>query len=414
MPFKKIADVFVFKTYVATLRKTLDAGIGAKLDMWLFDDYAFDAQRAPLLLVGKVDNSLIVALKNDARLLGVGECACDGKVLRFKAPSAVTEKAMREIMRITRLGLEVASVKEIEAPVLPGIEDTASEDQGEADATSGPLAKSAEEFKEQAAQLAPPLIVALDKVLQEFLPNDPQKAAVQTQRDRLAEAHAVHNADRVMMLVKPLSHLVGLADGMARKTRKDQDDYLRAKSAVDPLFKAIYTNASDEDRQRLDPYPPLLEGFADRCAFANAQDVLKAMTRRLGHVKQATQVAFTEEFERAQNDTAALLPEPTRDEQDALQPLAGNWTQAIAGGVRDTVKAAADAYGSKREELARTALHWRMATAPATPGCWRPCGRRSKRRAPTAPPTAAFPASTHWPPSSRRSGIGKPSRRSAS
>ncbi|MDE3009678.1 MAG: hypothetical protein KGI67_02215 [Pseudomonadota bacterium] len=353
MPFKKIADVFAFKTYVATLRKTLDAGIGARLDMWLFDDYAFDSQRAPLLLVGKVDNSLIVALKNDCKLLGVGECACDGKVLRFKAPPAVTEKAMREIMRISRLGIDVAAVKELEAPVLPGIEDAASDDQSDADATSGPLARSAEAFKKQADELAPPLILALDKVLQEFLPNDPQKAAVQTQRDRLAEAHDAHNADRVMTLVKPLSHLVGLADGMARKTRKDQDDYLKAKVAVEPLFKLIYANASDEDRLQLDPYPPRLDGFADRCAFANAQEALKAMTRRLGLVKQSTQVAFKEEFERAQNDTAALLPDPTRDEQDALQPVTGNWTQAIAGGVRDTVKAAADAYGLKREELVR-------------------------------------------------------------
>ncbi|MEP7303160.1 MAG: hypothetical protein ABI699_16725 [Caldimonas sp.] len=107
MPFKTLKDITEHKHYQKNLLIAFAESEAKPAAFHYFEGFAFEAETGPLLLVGKVESSLIRQIKESgARLTGEGHCARAGKQLRVLNTSTAKGDKLVKALRIARIALE--------------------------------------------------------------------------------------------------------------------------------------------------------------------------------------------------------------------------------------------------------------------------------------------------------------------
>ena len=363
MPFREMKDVFQFKSYVAKLREGLDASAGAAQEFFLVESFAADSQNGPMLLVGKVENKLVADIKaKGSKVYGPGQCMCDDKELRLTGPAQITDKLVRDALRVAKLNFTPVRVKEF--PAVAAARADAAPQKGEPapqkpeapvqKAGPGPATAQAQATKDGAARLAPALIERMNQVLARFPAADAkEKDAFQKLRDLLAAAHKAGNVERVMSLVGRLDEATKAADARLQAQVKAQADFAAARDKLRAPFDAVLAMAADADADPLRKDWALLDRLASALAFADANASLVKVGKRVKAVKDRTLQARADQIKLAFEDALAQLPKITAEENQALESARAAWAALADKATRDEFAAGEAAFDKALEVILR-------------------------------------------------------------
>ena len=107
MPFKTLKDITEHKAYQKNLLAALADSEDSPAAFQYFEGFAFENETGPLLLVGRIDSSLVRLVKESgARLAGEGECAKAGKQLHILNTSTAKADKVGKALRIAKITLE--------------------------------------------------------------------------------------------------------------------------------------------------------------------------------------------------------------------------------------------------------------------------------------------------------------------
>jgi hypothetical protein len=361
MAFREMKDVFQFKSYVTKLREGLDASATAPQEFFVVESFTSDSQKGPMLLVGKVENKLVADIKaKDSKVYGPGTCMCDEKELKLTGPGQITDKLVRDALRLAKLNFTPVRVKEfptageVTAAAQKGETESRKTDSPVQEPNGGPATAQAQANKDNAARLAPALLSRMGQVLGRFRPSDAkERDTFQKLHDLLAAAHKAGNADRVMSLVLKVDEATKAADARLQAQDRAEVEFNAARDKLRVPFDAVLAMAADADADQLRKDWALLDRLAAALAFADANASLKRVGRHVKDVKDRTIQARKDQIQLAFDDALAQLPKITPDEKKSLETARDEWAGHVERAMHGEFGAAETKFDTALEAVLR-------------------------------------------------------------